>query len=131
MTTLITRLVVCVSLAFLCCAVLVAAQDKPPQRNIVEKRLMQIDFSLWISEILAVSPDSQHVAYGAQAERKQFVIVDGQAGKPYQVILGNMLRFSPNSQRLAYAVQEGQKSFIVVDGKALKPYDSLRHRTPR
>ena len=72
----------------------------PPQRNVTEKRLVQIDFSRLIPELF-VSPDSQHVAYGARAEQKQVVILDGQAGKPYQAILGGTLRFSPDSKRLA------------------------------
>src|SRR5262249_36408150 len=131
MTIPLTRLVVCLSLAFLCCTMRVAAQDRPPQRDVTEKHLVQIDFSLWITEIFAVSPDSQHVAYGAHAGRKQFVIVDGQAGKSYQVILGSMLRFSPNSQRLAYAAQEERQSFVVIDGKALKSYDGLGAGTLR
>src|SRR2546426_6711568 len=83
MTLPTTRLIVCVSLAFLCYAMIVTAEDKPPQRDVAEKRLMEMDFSLWISEIFAVSPDSQHVAYGAQAGRKQFVIVDGQRSEEH------------------------------------------------
>ena len=75
-----------------------AVEDKPPQRNVTEKRLVQIDFSRLIPELFAVSPDSQHVAYGARAEQKQVVIVDGQAGKPYQAILGGTLRFQPGQQ---------------------------------
>src|SRR5262245_28146031 len=116
MTRLTTRLGICVSLAFLCCTMTITAEDRLPnvradahKRDVTEKLLAQMDFSLWITEIFAVSPDSQHVAYGAHAGRKQFVIVDGKAGKSYQVILGSMLRFSPDSRRLAYGARQGQQ----------------------
>src|SRR5262249_6629811 len=122
MTISTTRLVVYVSLALLGCTMLGAAQDQPPRRDVAEKRLVQMDFSLLIPELFVVSPDSQHVAYGARAGQKQFVVVDGQAGKPYQALVVGMLRFSPDSRRLAYAAQDGRKSFVVVDGQALKPY---------
>ncbi len=131
MTTSPTRLALFMSLALLCWAIVVAAEDKPPRRDVTEKRLIQIDFSLLLPDLFAVSPDSLHVAYGARAEQKQFVIVDGQAGKPYPAILGGMLRFSPNSQRVAYGAQQDRKSFLVVDGKAHKPYEALGAGTLR
>ena len=68
-----TRLLVCVSLVLLSCA----AEDTPRQRDVTEKRLLQMEFSLWIPSLFAVSPDSQRVAYGVRAEQKQFIIVDG------------------------------------------------------
>ena len=108
MSTLITRLAMFCTL--LCCAQRGLWQP-PLQRNVTEKRLVQIDFSRLIPELFVVSPDSQHVAYGARAEQKQVVIVDGQAGKPYQAILGGTLRFSPDSKRLAYGVQQGPAEF--------------------
>ena len=124
MSTLITRLAMFCTL--LCCATASGCgSPPPPQRSVTEKRLVQIDFSRLIPELFTVSPDSQHVAYGARAEQKQLVIVDGQAGKPYQTILGGTLRFSPDSKRLAYGVQQDRQSFLVVDGKAYKPYTAL------
>src|SRR5215831_555375 len=108
-----------------CCVTARAADGTPPQRSVTEKRLVQIDFSRLIPELFVVSPDSQHVAYGARAEQKQVVIVDGQAGKPYQAILGGTLRFSPDSKRLAYGIQQDRQSFLVVDGKAYKSYAAL------
>src|SRR5262247_4456504 len=123
MTTLTTRLAIFLTL--LSCAVALAVENKPPQRNVTEKRLVQIDFARLIPELFAVSPDSQRVAYGARAEQKQVVIVDGQAGKPYQAILGGTLHFSPDSKRLAYGVQQDQQSFLVVDGQAHKLYTAL------
>ncbi len=130
MTTLTTRpaiFLTLLTLLMLFCRVTArAVENQPPQRNVTEKRLVQIDFSRLIPELFAVSPDSQHVAYGARAEQKQVVIVDGQAGKPYQAILGGTLHFSPDSKRLAYGVQQDRQSFLVVDGKVSKRRQ--RHR---
>src|SRR5262249_49118239 len=90
MTTLTTRLML---FTLLCCVTASGCGRPPPQqRNITEKRVVQIDFARLIPELFAVSPDSQHVAYGARAEQTQVVIVDGQAEKPYQTILGGTLR---------------------------------------
>src|SRR5207244_4772751 len=129
MTTLTSRPAIFFTLVTLVtlfwCATAMAVENTPVQRNVTEKRLVQIDFSRLIPELFTVSPDSQHVAYGARAEQKQVVIVDGQVGKPYQAILGGTLRFSPDSKRLAYGVQQDRQSFLVVDGKASKPYAAL------
>src|SRR5215468_7269862 len=123
MRTLTTRLAMFCTL--LCWATASGCGSPPLQRSVTEKRLVQIDFSRLIPELFAVSPDSQHVAYGARAEQKQVVIVDGQAGHPYQAILDGTLRFSPDSKRLAYGAQQDRQSFLVVDGKASKPYAAL------
>src|SRR5205823_8163895 len=124
MTTLTSRLAIFVTfltpltlLTLFCSGTAMAVENAPPQRNVTEKRLVQIDFSRLIPELFTVSPDSQHVAYGARAEQKQVVIVDGQVGELYQAILGGTLRFSPDSKRLAYGVQQDRQSFLVVDGK--------------
>src|SRR5215471_6820315 len=132
MTTLTTRLAISLTLLTLVSyAVARAVENKPPQRNVTEKRLVQIDFARLIPELFAVSPDSQRVAYGARAEQKQVVIVDGQVGKPYQAILGGTLRFSPDSKRLAYGAQQDRQSFLVVDGKVYKSYAALGAGTVR
>src|SRR5215470_4124851 len=132
MTTLTSRPAIFLTLLILltlltrfCCTTAMAAENTPPQRNVTEKLLAQIDFSRLIPELFDVSPDSQHVAYGARTEQKQVVIVDGQAGKPYQAILDGTLRFSPDSKRLAKGVQQDRQSFLVVDGKAKNPIQRL------
>src|SRR5262245_26219308 len=92
-------------------AITTVAEDRPVQRTVTEKHLIQIDFASLIPALFAVSPDSQHVAYGARAEQKQVVVVDGKKGKAYQAILSGMLLFSPDSKRLAYGAQQDRQSF--------------------
>ena len=63
------------------------------------------------------SPDSQHVAYAANdaEEDTWFVVLDGQAGKPYEAWVTGPV-FSPDSQRLAYAVAVDEAKQVVVRG---------------
>lgn len=87
------------------------------------------------------SPNSKRVAYVAQNSSGQFVVIDGQAGKPYDEISVNWdvdggfnifvvqppILFSPDSQHFAYVAQEQGRLSIVVDGKGqLLPYDQIR-----
>ena len=121
--TTMTKPIICcvIFVTLLSYAITTVAEDRPVQRTVTEKRLVQIDFASLIPELFAVSPDSQHVAYGVRAEQKQVVIVDGKEGKAYQAIVSGMLRFSPDSKRLAYGVQQDRQSFLVVDDKASNP----------
>lgn len=64
------------------------------------------------------SPDSQHVAYAAALDDKQFVVVDGKKEKPYDAIRLGSLVFSPDSRRVAYLAARGDREFIVVEGLA-------------
>lgn len=70
------------------------------------------------------SPDSQHVAYIAQASGyfKQVVVVDGKVSKPYYNV-DPRLCFSPDSQHFAYTakIDEGH-TVVVLDGKESRPY---------
>jgi Tol biopolymer transport system component len=59
------------------------------------------------------------VAYAAQAGEKQFVVVDGYAGRAYDRVEEGSLCFSPDGQRLAFVAHVANRKAIVVDGKAV------------
>jgi Tol biopolymer transport system component len=86
------------------------------------------------------SPDSKRVAYVAQNGLQQFVVIDGEAGKPYDDILVNWdidaafnlivtqppITFSPDSGHFAYVARQHGALHIVVDGKGqLFPYEGI------
>ena len=76
-------------------------------------------------ESLAASPDSKHVAYGAQRGGKVLVVVDGVEGKEYDGIADDSLVFSSDSKRVAYGARRGGKWLALVDGVAGKEYDGF------
>ena len=77
---------------------------------------------------LVFSPDSKHLAYTIQRDRKYVVVLDGVEGKPYARydtyllpspnLSGFYYRpvFSPDSQHLAYAAQPEEGYCVVLDG---------------
>jgi Tol biopolymer transport system component len=78
------------------------------------------------------SPDSKRLAYVAEQNGKQFVVRDGEEGRPYGYVYALSVCFSPDSKRLAYAVageanllQVGGKRSVVVDGIEGKQYDGI------
>jgi hypothetical protein len=74
------------------------------------------------------SADSQHVAYAANDAKEDtwFVVLDGQAGKPYESWVTGPI-FSPDSQRLAYAAAVHEaKQVVVVDGRESKAYKGIK-----
>ena len=97
------------------------AEEKTSGRDNSEKSIANIDVA---PLLLVVSPDGRHVAYVAQAEDKQFVVIDGKKGKHYDGI-GRAIIFSPDSRRVAYIAIIGKKGVVVVDGKEEKQYDNL------
>ena len=108
----------------------------------------------WILDCV-FSPDSRRVAYvaarGEDLEKaKQFVVVDGVAGKKYECaawipgacVLGNPVAppgrrlppawfssvgpvFSPDSRHVAYAAMCGGKVLLVIDGRETGRYDGV------
>ncbi len=69
------------------------------------------------------SPDSQHYAYVARRDKKQFVVRDGKAGAAYDWIAPDDLHFSPDSQRMAYWARRGKKNLTVLhDGDKIKEF---------
>jgi WD40-like Beta Propeller Repeat len=69
------------------------------------------------------SSDGKRVAYAAQKGRKQFTVIDGQAGSDYDVI-GN-LAFSRDGKHLAYSAKTGAAWVTVTDGKVSANYDQI------
>jgi hypothetical protein len=81
---------------------------------------------------LTVSPDRRHVAVWMRRGKRQFVILDGVEGNPYDYdIRGYPWRpeFSPDSNRLAYVASEGENEVAVVDGSESPGYDEVSELT--
>jgi len=67
--------------------------------------------------LLAFSPDSRRLAYGAQGDKGWVVVLDGQAGKSYEKVLADMERdFWLNA---AEAVDYGIVSRIIESSREL------------
>ncbi len=119
------------------CKSAAAAQPLPEQpagtaRAASETFVTQIDFSLVISNSLAMSPDGRRIAFAIPQGDAYVVVVDGVIEGPYQAVGvagGGMPLFSPDSQHLAYEVearlQQGTGFFWIMDGKAEGPYDTM------
>ena len=70
------------------------------------------------------SPDSAHVAYVAQSERRKLTLMlDGQAGPEYDDIGPPIC--SGDSKHLAYVANEKGRTFLVLDGQPGAPYDAI------
>lgn len=72
--------------------------------------------------MLAVSPDARRVAYAAKRDGKEFVIVNGRAGKLYDDIY-SWPSFSPDGKHLVYVANQGQKKLLVIDGNEVGGYE--------
>jgi len=105
-------------------------EEKSTRWIALEKLIVQIDFSSWISESLTVSPDCRHVAYAAEMGDKAFVVLDGEKKKQYDAIGPRTLSFSPDSNQMAYAANQGDKYFMIVDGDEGKKYDGIGGKGP-
>ncbi len=71
------------------------------------------------------SPDGKRMAYAAESNNRQFVVMDGVEGKRCEAIKEDAIVFSPNSQREAYPAKIGSKWVMIVDGKEGYRYDAL------
>ncbi len=67
--------------------------------------------------MLAFSPDSRHLAYGAQGDKGWVVVLDGQEGKPYENLLslggGKIVFDTPG--RFHYLATRGQDIYVVQE----------------
>lgn len=78
---------------------------------------------------MGLSPDNQHLWYIASNDRvgavgveaKEFMVVDGKQGKPYDRILSGVV-FSPDGKQYAYGVEDNRQGFIVLNGIEQKHY---------
>ncbi len=114
----------CAAVFFICISVASCGQgDNPVKRIVSESSIAQIDFSSWQQETFRISQDCRRVAYVAEADGKQFVIVDGKARKKYGAVSAPV--FSPDSKRVAYTARADGKRFIVVGGDEGKKYGTV------
>jgi dipeptidyl aminopeptidase/acylaminoacyl peptidase len=60
---------------------------------------------------------------------KRTVVVNGQAGQPYDVISAGLIEFSPDGSRMAYGGVRDGKCYLIVDGDETGPFDDLGTRT--
>jgi hypothetical protein len=72
---------------------------------------------------LVFSPDSTRLAYIAGKGGKRVLVVDGQAGPPYDQV--GHFAFSADSMHMAYVAVREDRNIIVVDGAERAAYDSV------
>lgn len=109
---------------FLCgWAFTVWAQEATTQSPASEKRVAKIDLSSSKKDSITVSPDCRRVAFEAEVRFREFVVVDGKEGKPYDRV--SYIKFSPDSKRVAHLAKSGEKWMIVIDGREERPYDQV------
>lgn len=74
--------------------------------------------------------DGSKLAYVVMLEGNQrAVVVNGQPGRPYDVISAGLIEFSPDGSRMAYGAVRDEKCYLVVDGEETGPFDDLGTRT--
>jgi len=100
------------------CDVVIPAWRKPQATTLVERT----DYVTGIT----FSADSRHVAYAAVDGRKWFMVIDGQAGPPYDTLAPP--RFHGTDSLPTYAVQKGQKWSLIRNGVPDSvAYDALQY----
>jgi len=119
-----------VAVLVLCIVVLRRRHEEPSKRGVYETLIAQIDAPSFIPESFRASPDRRRVAYVAQADDKQSVVVNRKKQNEYDATGGNTLIFSPDGKRVAYAARLGEKWLVVVDGKEGYKYDGIGEGTP-
>jgi hypothetical protein len=72
---------------------------------------------------IAVSSDGAHVAYVVRHGGKSLMVLDGKAGKEYDLV--GVPIFSPDGKRLAYSARRGEKHVVVVDGQEGPEVDGI------
>ena len=94
--------------------------------KLTERPLCTFAPSRVVRESLAVSPDGWRMAYAERVGDKGFrVVVDGQAGPTYELVLRGTPRFSADSRRVAYAALDQGAWRLVVDNFAGPPFERL------
>jgi roadblock/LC7 domain-containing protein len=79
---------------------------------------------------LIFSPDNKHVAYVANIEGKEVLLVDGKKQGSYDYIGSNIVKdlrvlYSPDGRSMAYGAQIKDMWTVVVNGKQGKSYDAI------
>jgi len=82
------------------------------------------------------SPDGRRVAYVVKRDKRHFVVVDGEAGLPYEYIWMGMEgggaggpMFSDDSQHVAYSAKREDGWHVVVDGEEGPAWSSIQSLT--
>lgn len=78
-----------------------------------------------IQDFIMISPDLCHVAYIAQTQQTQMVVLDGHPQQEFDEVIKGSLVFSPDSLHLAYVGSKNGQQMVVVDGKAKKGYEGI------
>ena len=106
----------CLAVFLLICIGIAAwAGEKSLNRVVLERLIVQIDFSSWIRESFKVSPDSEHVAYAAGVDDKWFVVVDGEEGKEYDGFVGGGRIIFDSPDSLHHLALKGSSSIYLVE----------------
>lgn len=79
------------------------------------------------------SSDEKTAIYGAWRDKKIFIVVNGQEGKPYARI--SLITYSPDGKKIAYWAATGEKEdnlkgMVVIDGKEGPTFDWIGESTP-
>jgi hypothetical protein len=75
--------------------------------------------------LLTYSADGRHLIYGAQKNKKWFIVLDGTAGPELDYKEITAPRFSPDGKHIMYTGRKNKKWFVVVDGAAGPAYDRV------
>jgi hypothetical protein len=78
-----------------------------------------------VPQILALSPDGQHVAHGVKKDKKYPFVADGQCGAEYEFIEGG--KFSSDGKHFAYMAKKAGKHLLVIDGHEVTEYDKIEN----
>jgi hypothetical protein len=105
----------CLALAIVGGAASLLAQEQAVDRMVSERFVVKIAPSA-ILKTLAVSPDSQRVAYAAKPGSKWSVVVDGKEGKAYARFLkGSRIVFDSPDSLHYLAVKNGRNVYLVEE----------------
>jgi hypothetical protein len=75
------------------------------------------------------SDGGESLAYVAQSEQTETVVLDGRPQRTFDNIGGGSLVFSPGGRKLAYEARSGWARFVVVDGKRKGRYAMVGYLT--
>ena len=74
---------------------------------------------------LVFSSDGAHFAFVAMRHNTQFVVLDGQEGKPFDEIGEDSLSFSRERNQMVYKGRRGTGWMLIVDGRESEPVDLI------
>jgi hypothetical protein len=72
---------------------------------------------------LALGKGGGRVAYVGRKGGKEFVVLDGAAGAPYDAVAD--LDFTPDGRHVVYTARRAGRSLVVVDGVESRAYDAF------